>query len=330
MSEEGQNKNPYQITLPFKIIYVIFLVLIIIFTIILLIVYIKDRNFHVTNINAPGSRMKLYICYFNIFFCIIIVIEDVLRLIPESIGLDDSVKEDDPNFICRLQAISASFFDKLLLSNMTIYSIITFLGVFYSEFYKNYLKKIYLILILVGVVMSLGLTIAYAREGISYKDMVCSIHTRTELKRISDTIYTSLLFLINLICLVSLIIYLYRLRNMYKFDKKAAQFQKSTNFLKRYLLDLFITIFAFTYILLAVNKVFARGSYKDIIYIIICLAVELFFTLNRTLYEAFIRTLTCNKYYKESVNDSNQDQDQDQEQDLEQDQYNKYTNEGES
>ena len=314
--------NPYDIPLPLKITYQVILVLIIIFTILLLVVYIKDRNFHVLNINAPGSRMKLYICYFNIFFCVIILIEDVLRLIPESIGLNESLKNDKPNFICILQAISASFFDKLLVSNMTIYSIITFLGVFYSEFYKKNLKKIYLITIIIGLVMSLGLTIAYAREGISYKDIVCSIHTRTHFKRISDSIYTGLLFIINLICLVSLNIYLFKLRSMYRIDKKEAQFKKSTRFLRRYLFDLLINIFAFTYLLLVVNKVFGRGSYKDIIYIITCLAVELFFTLNRTLFRAFVRLVTCNRYYREVNNESYQvTEELEQEQEEEQEPY---------
>jgi hypothetical protein len=252
--------------------------------------------------------MKLYICHFNIFFCIVIIIEIALRLIPESIGLEVSVKEEKPNFICGFQAYSTSFFDKLLLSIMTIYSIITFLSVFQTDFYKNNLKKIYIVLITIGLVMSLGLTIIYASQGISFKDMVCSIHTRTQLKIVSDSIYTSILFLLNIICLISLILYLNKLRKIYKFHKKEAQVKKSSQFLKRYLLDLLINIVAFTYILLSINKVFARGSYKDIIYIIICLVVELFFTLNKKLYKAFIRTMTCNKYHRESINETYKDQ----------------------
>jgi hypothetical protein len=138
--------------------------------------------------------------------------------------------------------------------------------------------------------------------------MVCSIHTRTQLKIVSDSIYTSILFLLNLIWLVSLILYLNKLRKIYKFHKKEAQVKKSSQFLKRYLLDLLINIVAFTYILLSINKVFARGSYKDIIYIIICLVVELFFTLNKKLYKAFIRIMTCNKYHRESINEAYKDQ----------------------
>ena len=109
---------------------------------------------------------------FNIFFCCIVIIEDILRLIPESLGVDESAPEDKANFVCVFQAVTSGFFDKLLLSNMTIYSIITSLGVFFSEFYKNHLKKIFLITISIGFLMSLALTIAYETEGIAFKDIV--------------------------------------------------------------------------------------------------------------------------------------------------------------
>ena len=302
------------IQLPLKITYYIILILIIIFTILLLIVYIRDKDFHVNNINTPGNRLKLYICYFNIFFCSIVIIEDVLRLIPEYFGVDESDEENKANYVCIFQAVTSGFFDKLLLSNMTIYSIITSLGVFFSEFYKNHLKNIFIITISIGFLMSLALTIAYETEGIAYKDIVCSFHTTTSLRRITENIFTSLLFIINLICLVPLNIRLYNLKKQYEFEGKEEQLKKSIHFLRRYLFDLLINIIAFTYILLSVNKVFARGSYKDILYIVICLTVELFFTLNWTLYKAFIRLITCNKYYKESNNESNQDKGQDSEQ----------------
>jgi hypothetical protein len=300
------------ISLALKITYYVFLILMIIFTIILIIVYIKDKNMSINakNKDSPGIRMKVYICYFNVFFCVVIVIEDLLRLIPDSIGVGKSQIEDNPNFICSLQAFCSSFFDKLLLSNMTIYSIITFLGVFYSEFYKNHIKAIFIVLISIGLAFSLGLTIAYITEGISFKDIVCSIHTRTNLKIISDNIYTSFLFTINILSLISLILYLNKLKSTYQREGKDVLFRKSSNFLKRYLLDLLINIIAFIYILLTVNKVFARGSYKDILYLIICLAIELFFSLNRTLFEGFVRTVSCGKYYNEPPKTEEQDNEQ--------------------
>ena len=73
--------------------------------------------------------------------------------------------------------------------------------------------------------------------------------------------------------------------------------QKSSHFLLRFILDLGITIIAFVYIFLLINKIFPKGSHKDLAYILICLIVELFFTVNEYLYRAFVRMVTCNKYY---------------------------------
>lgn len=287
-----------------KVLYIIFSILIIIFTVLLIIVYSKDKFFHGDN-SKNGDKLKLYLCYFNIFFCIIVVLSTLFRLIPEAISVDPSKKVDSPNFICSFQAFILSLLDKVLISLMTNYSIITYLSFFKSDFYLKNLKKIYLILILIGFAFSLLLTIIYYIEGVSYKDILCYIHTRTNTKKVTDTIYTSILFIINLYCLISLIISLIKLSKKYSIAGNTIQFKKSSHFLYRYSLDLIINFIAFTYTLLVVNKVFPKGSYKDFIYIIICLGVELFFTINENLYKAFVRLVTCSKYYQINEENSN-------------------------
>ena len=63
---------------------------------------------------------------------------------------------------------------------------------------------------------------------------------------------------------------------------------------------------AFIYILLVINKVFPHGSYKDFIYLFICISAELFFTFHGSVYKALMRTITCNKCDKyKDVNKSN-------------------------
>ena len=289
-----------------KVFYIIFSIIIIIFTILLIIVYSKDKYFHGYK-NRTIDEMKLYPCYFNIFFCIIVGLNNLARLIPETITVDPSIEVNEANIMCQAQAFLVSLFDKLLVSLMTIYSIINYLSVFKSDFYRKYLKKIYIILILIGFCFSLILTIIYFLGGISFKDVLCYIHTRTSLKIISDSIYTGILFIINLFCLISIIINLFKLNKKYSQDGNDTQFQKSSNFLKRFTLDLIINIIAFTYTLILINKVFPKGSHKDLIYILICLIVELFFTVNQSLFQAFIRLITCNKYYK--VEEENEDED---------------------
>ena len=291
-----------------KIVYIICSLLIATFTILLIIVYSKDKYFHGTK-NKKISDMYLYPCYFNIFFCIIIAANNIIRLIPFNITVIPEEPEGQENIVCKTQAFLASLFDKLLVSLMTIYSIVNYLSVFKSDFYKKYIKRIYIILIFIGFCFSLMLTIIYYRDGISEKDILCYIHTRTTTKIVTDDIYTSILFLINLFCLIRLIVYLGKLSKQYSSEGKMIQFKKSTNYLNRFVLDLIINLIAFAYIFMVINKLLPKGSYKDLIFTIICLIVELFFTLNKSLYYAFIRVLSCNKYYKITDEPDNNDND---------------------
>ena len=280
-----------------KIVYINCSLLIAIFTILLIIVYSKDKYFHNSK-NKKLSDMYLYPCYFNIFFCVIVALNNIIRLIPFRFTVGPNDQEGDENAVCKTQAFLATLFDKLLVSLMTNYSIVNYLSVFKSDFYQKNIKRIYIILIFIGFCFSLILTIIYFRDGISQKDILCYIHTRTMTKIITDSIYTGLLFLINLFCLISLILNLCKLSRQYSIDGKMLQFKKSTNYLNRFALDLIINIIAFSYILMVIVKLFPSGSYKDLIFTLICLVVELFFTLNKSLFHAFIRVLTCNKYYK--------------------------------
>ena len=59
----------------------------------------------------------------------------------------------------------------------------------------------------------------------------------------------------------------------------------------RFIIDLIINIIAFGYVLLLISKILPKSEIKDLIYIILCLVVELFFSINRTL----IRYITCQK-----------------------------------
>ena len=283
------------------VIYIIFSILMIIFTILLIIIYSRDKYFqgYKNNINDINNRNKLYLSYFNIFFCFIVVFSNLIRLIPEALTVEKGENnEEKGNFLCKLQAFVACLLDKVLISLMTNYSIFNYLSMFKSDFYKAYLKKIYIFLISIGFAISLILSIIFIWEGISIKDIVCSIHTRTTVKRVVDSLFTGSLFIINAYCLGSIIKNLYDLTKKYSTEGNEPHFKRSSHFLYRYTLDLIINIIAFTYTFLVINKAFPRGSYKDFIYISICLLVELFFTINESLFKAFIRLVTCGKYYR--------------------------------
>ena len=289
----SQIKEP----LALKVFYIIFSILMIVFSILLIIVYVKDKKNHQKR-EKSSEKMKLYLCYLNIFFCSVVISNNVMRLIPDSLTVkkysEHNIKK---RILCKIQAFSVSLLDKLLLSLMTIYSLNHYLSVFHIEYYKKNMKRIYLLLTSIGICLSLLLTIIFISDGISLKDVLCYIHTRTLLKKITDNIYTTLLFLVNLFCLINLLINLTNLKKKYSENGNQIMLKKSAGFIRRFVFNLIINIFAFLYIFLLINKVFPRGNYKDLIYIFICLIVELFFTFNEYLLKAFMRLITCNKYY---------------------------------
>jgi hypothetical protein len=284
------------------VIYYIVSGFMVVFSILLIITYSKDKYFHKIVDDAIMRNVKLYPCYFNIFYCTIISLSNAIRLIPYQYTTEE-YQQGNPTLICKIQSFLTSLFDQLLISLMTIYSIVNYLSVFKINFYKNHLKAIYLSLIFIGFSISLTLTICYILKGVSAKDILCYIHTRDDFKIISNIIYTSLLFIINLFCLVSLIYKLNNIKKEFQINGNLRKVKKSMSFLKRFILALIINIIAFTYIILLINKVFPRGSYKDIIYMFVCLIVEIFFTINKSLYRAFMRLITCNKVekYKDDI-----------------------------
>jgi hypothetical protein len=279
-----------------EISYIVVPILVIIFTILIIITYTNDDFFKKTT-SGPKDTLKLYPYYFNIFFCVNIALYCLVRLIPKELTIENFV-EGQETFLCRFQAFMGCLLEKLLLFLMTSYSIVNYLSVFKSDLYKTNLKKIYLALTLMSLLFSLSISIAFYLEGISQKDVLCSIHTRILGKIISDGILTGILIIINLFCLISIIYNLVKLAKKYDDDNNFLKYKKSVDFIKRFILDTIFTFLTFGYTLLVVCKVFPPGTYKDIIYIIFCQMVEIVFTINESLFKAFIRLITCNKYYK--------------------------------
>lgn len=283
-----------------KILYKVVLIIVIIFTILIIITYIMDKYFRRTT-SDPNDKLQLYPYYFNIYFCINILLYILVRLIPVNLTIEPSKiyeNDSDKSFMCHFQALSACLLELILLFLMTNYSIVNYLSVFKSDFYKNNIKKIYLTLTFGGLILSIIFAIIFYLQGVdATKDILCSIHTRRDIKIIAECIITVVLMFINLFCLISIIINLVNLAKRYK-NENIEKFQKSVDFIKRFILEAIFIFLTFGYTFLAVLKVFPKGSYKDVIYIIFCQLVEIAFTINESLYKAFIRMITCNKYYK--------------------------------
>ena len=266
--------------------------LITVFTIGIIIIYSLNKVF------------KSLPCYFNILFCIVNSLDNILRLIPPSLGVDSSKKINEANIACKMQAISLSVLDKYLLSLMTIYSIIYYLGQFKNKFYQKNTKILFIIFIFCGLFLSLILSFCYYYfGGVTFLDEICYINGDNIFKKISDNIYTFILFIINLFCLIKVIIQINKLIKENIGNANLVKELSSRKHLRRLIIDLAINIIFFSFLFLLINKLIPEGEYLDMLFVLLCLIVELFFTMNEQLYNVIINIFNFNNNSNSSCSD---------------------------
>ena len=267
--------------------------LIILFTLIIIFIYVT------------GSSFKSYPYYFNLYFCIIITLDNLIRLFPI---------ESRNGLSCKIQAFLLSFFDKLFLISITDYSIVNYISFHNPDYYGAFTKTIYLQLLFLSVFFSLALTIIFYLQGLNTdsKDDICYVNTTNIVKRITDTIYTCFLLIIDLFCIIRILI---NLHNMKKDTEPGAKFRMiSVKYhFWRFSFDLIINLITFIYVILLINKLVKLDLLKDIIYVLICLMNELFFTINKVFYQEFMRIITCKIFNKnQEKNEKDNDNDNDE------------------
>ena len=251
--------------------------LIVLFNIFLIFIYIK-------------SKFNSYPYYFNIFFCVTISLNNIIRLIT-----GERKADEETSAACKAQAIFLTFSDKLILACVCSYSFINYLGMTRTEFYKNKEKVIFIVLAVISILISIISTIIFISQGYSTHSHFCYADTSNSVKIISDSIITGILFGVSLLCLIILMVNIIKLKNTLESESSG----RSSNIgyhLCRFSFDIIINIALFIYIFLIINKTLSWGSIaKDIIYIILCLIIEVFFTVNKEFIKETKRILTCQK-----------------------------------
>lgn len=267
------------------IIFFIINIVIALFTILLLFIYLKSPSF------------KSIPFFYNIIYCIIITFDNGLRLIPAE-KLEDTW--------CKIQGFLLSFFDKLFITSITIYSIINYIIMVNPKCYDNNKNLLYFTLILINIIISLILTIIFFCQGMSKSSLdhgFCYINTSNPIKITLDAIYTILLLLIDLFCIIRILTKLSTLLRESDIQNNENRKKKFHHHLYRFIFDLILNIITFGFLFFLIMKwlTFLDGEkkiIKDIIYILLCLINELFFTINSELYKEGMRIFTCNKIEK--------------------------------
>ena len=262
-------------------------VLIAVAGILIMIIYGKSKIFH------------SYPYYFNIFFILTIMLNNLIRLLP---GREDE-NEFKTSIGCYIQGIILTVLDKLMLCQITSYSVIYYLGSFHSEVFEKHKMLIFLLLSEFGFAISMILATVFSFKGMSVNSQYCYVRTRDNTKYIIDTTYTTLLWAISVFCTLRLLI------NLVKIKKEVAVFNRKADSITyhtcRFSFNLVFIILMYLYVDLIINKklTWMINWLKDFIYIFLSFVGEVFFTINSEVWKETKRILTC-KQAEIEVDDS--------------------------
>ena len=243
-------------------------------------IYLKSKIFH------------SYPYYFNIFFIVTILLNNLIRLIPKR----EEENEFEISIQCYIQGIFLTVLDKFMLCQITSYSLIYFLGSFYNQFFKNNSIVIIISLLEIGFICSLILATVFSIPGMSVGSQYCYVKTTDETKFIVDTTFTSILLFISLYCTIRLIVNLIKLKKT-KFANDIKE-ESVKNHTIRFSFNLVFNIVMYTYVILIINKQLKFLDdflvfLKEGIYILLSLIGEIFFTVGTEVVKETKRIIQC-------------------------------------
>ena len=255
--------------------------LIIIVTIYITAVYVSLRlSFKKSNTSSTNMIIRSYPCYLNIILSSIIAINNLTRLITTN---------NQDSFACKLQAFVLAMFDKLIGTQIAVNSFLTYKGLCYNYYYIEHIKILFIVTNCIALVISFVFALIYTIRG-TYYSTICYVQGGQP-KEIPDTIITSFLFSIYVYCSLKSILFL--AKNIKELSLER-EYNKTFSFhYYRMLVSLILCSFFYIITILIINdSLFFNYDYIDITFIIMCLIIDLFFTLNITIVK---QTVKCCK-----------------------------------
>ena len=253
---------------------------IILITFYLIFLYLKSKEFH------------QYQCYNIIILSIIIFLDNILRLIPMDIFI-----------LKHIQAFILTFFDKLILIIITSQALIIYLGVCQTKLYYKKEKIIFIVSLIIGLVISIVLSILYiifadkenADGGITnYNGESMYFYVSgTDFKTLSDTIFNGIFLFMNVYFSVVLLIVITKKRKKAKLGiiEDLDYGHHNLKIVLMFLINSFMFVESY---LIIYDKM--PDDFIDLIYLISCLLVDLYYTINKIIIKETLK-LFCKKYY---------------------------------
>ena len=261
----------------FLIITIILNIFIIIIALYLAFLFIKSKTFHT------------YPCYNMIIFSLILLFDCIIRLINTR-----AMHQIFQN----IQAFLLSFFDKLILATLTMHVLIFYLGTVHTEIYYKHEKKIFIISFIISGTISALLTIIYLTDG-THPPTNRYYHyvNNTYDKKILDLIFDSIFLAPNFYC--SVVLFFFTCKKRKDAQNGLIEDLNYTHTFLRVILMIILNIITFLESYLIILGIL-EGVKTDVIYLLTCLVIDLYNSLNKTVFKETLK-IFCSKTYEEKL-----------------------------
>lgn len=226
-----------------------------------------------------SKALHTYPCYNIIIYSLIILFDNVLRLVV----LIDNV------IIQHIQAFLLTSLDKLILATLSTQALIFYFGIIHTKFYYNHEKAIFFITLLLNIIIcsiigGIYLGVTDIRKPRLRDYYYCG---NPDFKGLLDTIFNSIYLVISIYCCVVLMMYISKKKN----DKETEENVKEIDFkriLIRILIIFFLNITTFAVSFMIIYDII-HGLTTELIYLGICLLIDLFNNFNKTVLDETIK-----------------------------------------
>ena len=261
------------------IITIILNIFIIIIALYLAFLFIQSKTFHT------------YPCYNMIIFSIILLLDCIIRLI----------NTRNLNSIFQyIQAFFLSFFDKLILATLTMHALIFYLGTVHTQTYYKNEKKIFILSFVMSGTISVLLTVVYLIFGKGTHPPTNRYYhyvNYSDIKYILDLVFDSVYLAPNLYC--TFILFLFTCKKRREAQKGLIEDLNYSHTFIRVILMLILNIATFLESYLIICDIL-QGQKTDVIYLLTCLIIDLYNSLNKTVFKETLK-IFCSKTYEEKL-----------------------------
>ena len=244
-----------------------------------------------------SKRLHILACANFIILSFIILFDNIFRIIP---------LPEDKEALHYVQAFLLIFLDKLLLSTIVFQTFITYFGVVKTKFYYKHEKKIFFSGFIINLIICIVLAIVFLAisEELESYGLYYYCEDRTA-KHTTDSIFNGIYLFINSFCIIILLIYMST-----KKEEAEEGIIEDLDYGKHFskILSMFIinTLAFIESFLIIYDKIPVPDDYVDLVYLITCLIIDLFYTMNKIIMKETLK-LFCPKIYEMKYPENKED-----------------------